>query len=288
MSTRETPWPDATPNWVELSTPDLEIARRFYQELFGWTVKDEQRDFADCYLDGRRVCGLASSAGPPDTGPPWAAGLAAEEPRSSAWISYFATSDAAAVLDRAHRAGGQVTLGPSPDGDRCVRAVATDPLGTVFGLWQAGSQIGAELVNEPGALIWNEHLSSNYQAVQPFYAEVLGWQYSDISVDGFHYSTCRVAGDATCLPAGDATCLPADERDIAGIGEPSSELLPLLAGRWLAYFATADTDASLDLLGRLGGGVILPATDTPHGRLAVVQDDQAAVFALLGPARQAH
>jgi len=272
MSTRESPWPDSTPNWVELSTPDLEIARRFYQELFGWTVKDEQRDFADCYLDGRRVCGLASSAGPPGTRPPWAVGLAAQQPSSSAWISYFATSDAAAVLDRARRAGGQVALGPSPDGDRCVRAVATDPLGTVFGLWQAGSQIGAELVNEPGALIWNEHLSSNYQAVQPFYAEVLGWQYSDISVGAFHYATCR----------------PADERDIAGIGEPPSELLPLLAGRWLAYFATADTDASLDLLGRLGGGVILPATDTPHGRLAVVQDDQAAVFALLGPAHQAH
>ncbi|MFL6164470.1 MAG: VOC family protein [Jatrophihabitantaceae bacterium] len=262
MSTRETPWPDATPNWVELSTPDFDAARRFYQELFGWTVKDEPTGrSADCYLDGRRVCGISCGAEQLDGGH-WGGG------QPSAWISYFAASDAAAVLGRVHRAGGWIQAGPVPDGDRCIRAVATDPLGAVFGLWQAGSHFGAEWVNEPGTLVWNEHLSLDYLAPQPFYAEAFGWQYRDISVGEFRYATCRAA----------------DEREVGGIGEPPADL-PVLAGRWLVYFAAADTDAVVDRLLRLGGGVVLPAIDTPHGRLAVVRDDQAAVFALLGPSK---
>ena len=35
-------------------------------------------------------------------------------------------------------------------------AVFTDPGGAVFGVWQPGSFVGAELVNEPGGIAWNE------------------------------------------------------------------------------------------------------------------------------------
>ena len=254
MSTRESPWPEATPNWVEVSTPDLEAARQFYQDLFGWTVKDEPTSTgaaADCYLDGRRVCGMTATTGVEHAG---------------GWTTYFAVADAAAVLDRVRRTGGEVRAGPTEDGDRCVRATATDPLGADFGLWQARDHIGAEWVNEPGALVWNEHLSLDFQAVQPFYAETLGWRYQDISEGDFHYATFRTA----------------DEREVGGIGQPPPHL-PNLAGRWLVYFAAADTDAGVDRVVKLGGGVILPAIDTPHGRLAVVHDDQHAIFALIGP-----
>ena len=253
MSTRESPWPEATPNWVEVSAPDLEAARRFYQDLFGWTVKDEPTCVgaaADCYLDGRRVCGMTTTRAEQAVG----------------WTTYFAVTDAAAVLDRVRRAGGEVRSGPTEDGDRCVRAIATDPLGAHFGLWQARDHIGAEWVNEPGTLVWNEHLSLDFQAGQPFYAEALGWRYHDISEGDFRYATFRTA----------------DEREVGGIGQPPPHL-PNLAGRWLVYFATADADVGVDRVVGLGGGVILPAIDTPHGRLAVVHDDQHAIFALIGP-----
>ena len=35
-------------------------------------------------------------------------------------------------------------------------AVAEDPAGSVFSLWQPGDHAGAGLVNEPGAFTWNE------------------------------------------------------------------------------------------------------------------------------------
>ncbi len=35
-------------------------------------------------------------------------------------------------------------------------AVVQDPTGAFFSIWQAKGSIGAEIVNEPGTLCWNE------------------------------------------------------------------------------------------------------------------------------------
>ena len=252
MTTRDTPWPDGTPSWIDLSSPDPGAARRFYQDLFGWTTEQSSAGYVHCYLDGRRICGIAARMRPdPPTG----------------WITYFATSDAAAVLDRVRRAGGRVHVEPVRIGGDCTWAIAGDPSGALFGLWQADGHTGAERVNEPGTLVWNEHLSLDYQAAQQFYGPALDWRFHDISDGDFRY----------------ATFLAADGREVGGIGQPPAQL-PSLAGRWLVYFAATDTDAALDRAVRLGGEVVLPALDTPHGRLAVLRDEQQAVFALLSAA----
>jgi uncharacterized protein len=252
MSTRESPWPDATPSWIDLSSGDIEASRRFYQALFGWTIKDGPEDYADCYLDGLPVCGMV-------------AGRDAARPHG--WITYFAASALTEVLDRVRRAGGRVQVGPTRTGERGSWALAADPQGAVFGLWQAGSHSGAQRVNEAGALVWNEHLSRDYLLPQPFYAAVLGWRYHDISEGDFRY----------------ATFLAADGREVGGIGQPPPQVSTLV-NHWLVYFAAEDADATVSRTVRLGGGVLLPAMDTPHGRLAVVHDDQDAVFALISAA----
>ncbi len=43
-------------------------------------------------------------------------------------------------------------------------AFAADPNGAVFGIWQAKNHFGAAIVNEHGALNWNELLSDNLEA----------------------------------------------------------------------------------------------------------------------------
>jgi predicted enzyme related to lactoylglutathione lyase len=35
MATRDTPWPDGTPCWVDLGAPDIAKAREFYSDVFG-------------------------------------------------------------------------------------------------------------------------------------------------------------------------------------------------------------------------------------------------------------
>ena len=36
MSTRDEAWPQGTPNWVDLSSPDVATSNEFYRALFGW------------------------------------------------------------------------------------------------------------------------------------------------------------------------------------------------------------------------------------------------------------
>jgi len=39
MTTRDAPWPEGTPCWVDLSAPDVAKAREFYSDVFSWTVQ---------------------------------------------------------------------------------------------------------------------------------------------------------------------------------------------------------------------------------------------------------
>jgi hypothetical protein len=47
------------------------------------------------------------------------------------------------------------------------------------------------------------------------------------------------------------------------------------------YFGTADTDKAVDLVTSQGGSVVRPASDSPYGRMAIVADNQGAVFSLI-------
>jgi predicted enzyme related to lactoylglutathione lyase len=55
---------------------------------------------------------------------------------------------------------------------------------------------------------------------------------------------------------------------------------------WLIYFAVEDTDAAVAKATELGGSAMMPGMDTPAGRIAVLQDPQGAVFAVI--TMQAH
>jgi len=50
---------------------------------------------------------------------------------------------------------------------------------------------------------------------------------------------------------------------------------------WIAYFAVEDARAAARRIGELGGRVVLEPLDVPAGTLAVAQDPQAAVFAVV-------
>lgn len=51
------------------------------------------------------------------------------------------------------------------------------------------------------------------------------------------------------------------------------------------YFAVPDCDESVAMVKRLGGRVTADPFDTPYGRIAVVADNQGAMFALLSEPR---
>lgn len=237
MTVRDQPWPDRTPCWAELAVPDLEAGRRFYGELLGWRWQvgpEETGFYSEGLLGGRRAAALSGVL--PDGAAP-------------AWLTFLASSDVRVDADRATAAGATVLAGPMDVMDFGSMAVLADPTGAALALWQAGTSIGAEVVNEPGAMIWNEHLSTRSGDARAFYRDAFGYGLQDISAEGFDYATLQVDG-----------------RDVGGIG--GGPHWPQAS--WAVYFAVPDTDAAAAAAVRLGGAVVAEPEDTPYGRLAEV------------------
>jgi predicted enzyme related to lactoylglutathione lyase len=254
MVTRDTPWPDGTPCWVDLGTGDIKQAIGFYSAQFGWDIAEggpEVGGYSLARLDGRNVAGIGPNMSQPDA--------------PSAWSTCFASSDADAAAARITSAGGQVVMGPMDVMDLGRMLVASDVTGAFFTIWQAGQHTGAQLVNTPGSFTWSEHMSHDFEGAKAFYAAVFGYEYGDMSSDGFSYATLLING----------------QQVVGGIGAYPAGDTGNHASFWGVYFGTSDTDKAVEQAVRLGGEVVRPAADSPYGRMAVLADSQGAVFSVI-------
>lgn len=251
MPTRTTRWPAGTPNWADLSVPDLPKALAFYSAVLGWELVDSGPDFGSYHIaqvDGRAAAGV---------GPAMTAG------RPTSWTLYLATDDIDTTVDLVGQHGGSVVMPPMDVGGNGRMAVAADPTGAVFGIWQALDMIGASVYNEPGGMVWEDARLTDIEVGRAFYQEVFGWAYAGIpGVPLEQYGTFSAGAD----PLG----------GIGGMmGSPDGS-----PSHWLVYFGSADVDAAFVTVGELGGTVLNPAEDTPFGRIGVAADPFGAPFGL--------
>ena len=170
-----------------------------------------------------------------------------------------------ATSTRIVNAGGQILSGPMDVMDQGRLVVASDVTGAVFGVWQGRKHTGAEVANVPGAFTWSEHMSRDFEGAKAFYAAVFGYEYGDMSSDGFSYATMLINGQQV---VGGMGAFP----DGQGDDQPAA---------WSVYFGTSDTDKAVSTATGNGGRVIRPASDSPYGRMAVVADPEGAVFSLI-------
>jgi uncharacterized protein len=250
--TRDTPWPAGTPSWVDATVDDVPTAIAFYQALFGWDIEPgppESGGYAICHKNGQIVAGLSPKFGPAET--------------PTVWTTYLAADDTDAVVAKIKAAGGQLLIEPVDISDSGRMALAADTTGALFGLWQGRATSGIGLANETGALTWNEHVSRDFDAGKSFYRAVFGYDYQDVSEGGFRYAMLMVDG-----------------REVGGIGQYPEDAAPAPEG-WWTYFAVDDTDASVELVTKLGGSIVRPIRDSPYGRIALVADNQGAVFSVI-------
>ena len=248
------------PAWIDLSTRDIEGAKAFYAELFGWTFEDSGgEEFAHYQFilrDGEPIGGLMSTVGMtcPEGGQ-----LPTE------WVVYLTVTDIDAAARAVETTGGGVVVPAMPVGDAGSMGVAIDPAGAAIGLWQAGDFAGFEPSSRPGSPVWFEAMSQNLDAVTPFYRDVFGWQLHEMPGD-WRYVT---NGDPQVATAGIG-----DARGVVAEGTPSY---------WRVYLSTADLDGDIHRLRGLDGAVLDGPVDSPHGRVATVADPQGASFQLLQP-----
>ncbi|MFE9725563.1 VOC family protein [Streptomyces sp. NPDC005794] len=254
----------SAPCWVDVRLSDLEAGKRFYGGLFGWTFHaGDGMPFADAYSDGALVAALAAKQ---------------DGRMPTTWGVYFATDDIRASVALVRKAGGQVITDPVRAGGAGVLAQAADPGGAVFGLWQAGERAGFEKQNAPGSFCWTEVYTRQPERVDAFYEEVFGFQGRDIGLPG---------GDGTAetfrtwSPAGTE---PGEDTAVGGRAVLTDAFPAMLPSYFLNYFAVADCDRTAETAARLGGRITARPLDIPYGRMAVLQDDQGAAFAVLQPA----
>jgi predicted enzyme related to lactoylglutathione lyase len=246
--------PHGSPCWIDLSTSDPDASRAFYTELFGWTTTEPNADFggyANFASDGALVGG--SMPNDPSQGAP------------DGWSLYLATDDIEKSVETATSNGAQVIVPAMQLADLGSMAVVSDPTGAMIGMWQAGTHKGMGVLAEPNAPGWFELFTRDHPGAVAFYRDVFGW---DIHMVGdseeFRYAT---KGQDEAAEAGimDAGSFPPD-------GVPA---------HWSVYFKVADADAAIAKAVSLGGSVVVPAEDTPYGRLATLTDVTGAQFKLL-------
>lgn len=252
MPTRDIPWPAGTPCWVDLSVPDVAAATAFYGPVMGWTFTDSGAEFGGYHM---AKAGDRSAAG---------VGPIMQEGQPAAWTVYLASDDVDATAKLVSDHGGTVLAEPMDIPANGRMAIAMDPTGAVFGVWQSAGMHGAEVYNEPGSLIWEDARLADAAAGREFYAAVFGHTFDPVPGAPDDYATFAVGGEAVGGLGGMMG---------AGEGTPS---------HWLPYFMVADVDAAAAAVTDGGGTVAMPPTDTPFGRMGVVIDPFGAVFALHG------
>ncbi len=253
-----TSYAQGTPNWVDLQTTDQAAAKAFYTGLFGWTYDDQPMPQGPVYsmamLGDHTVAAIAPQ--PPEMA---AAGV------PPTWNTYLAVDSVDDAMAKVEAAGGKVAMAPFDIIDAGRMAFVLDPAGATVALWQASQHIGATLVNEPGAVIWNE-LISNDPGVVSFYADVLGLTTSTMDMGGGEYTLFEVDGQM--------------------VGGTTPPPVPGTPNHWHVYFAVTDADAAVAKVTELGGTVLAEPFDTPVGRMALVRDPQGAMFSVIQPAPQ--
>jgi predicted enzyme related to lactoylglutathione lyase len=245
-----------THSWVDLSTSDAEAAKKFYGELFGWEFEDmptsdddDAMTYSMASLDGKTVAALFKGDG----------SLPVH------WNSYVTVEDVDGMAEQVSELGGELTAEPMDVMEAGRMLVLQDPTGAFLNLWQAKENIGANVVNVPGSLTWNDLNTTDPEAATKFYGELLGWTFDKVpDVPDFDYWVIK-NGDRT-----NGGVRPIDNSQAGDV--PS---------HWLPYFASSDARADKEKVEGLGGRTYFGPTDLPTGgTLAVVADPQGGVFGL--------
>jgi uncharacterized protein len=248
-----TKYTPGTFSWADVTTTDQAAAKEFYSGLFGWEAEDAPVGDGVYYsmmkLDGKSVAAISPQpqqqreAGVPPT-----------------WNSYVTVDSADAAAAKATELGATVHAPPFDVMDAGRMAVIQDPQGAFFMVWEPRENIGAQLVNGPGALSWNELASPDPDASAAFYGDLFGWTTREIEDMPARYLVFNVG-----------------DRAGGGIRAMGNDPSP---PHWLVYFGVDDIEAGLARTKELGGKVMAGPIDIGIAKIGIVQDPQGAMLAL--------
>ena len=121
----------------------------------------------------------------------------------------------------------------------------------------------------PSHFIWYELMTTDAEAAQRFYGNVVGWTFDSGDAPGKDYRHIK-APDGEYIGG----VLPLTAQMQAGGARPA----------WLGYLNVDDVDASVKAIEADGGKALMPAMTMPNvGRMAMVTDPAGAPFYVMKP-----
>jgi uncharacterized protein len=247
--------------WHDLMAADVEGAKKFYGELFGWRFEASKNDpYQHIY------------AGPTGIG-----GLMKLEEKFGApphWLGYIGVDDVDAAVTAVKKNGGQVHVPATAIENVGQFAIVADPQGAVFSPFhhtRGAAQPESDARPAPYTFCWDELLTSDPDAAAKFYGAVFGWGVESMEIPGF--------GRYTLLKRTGVKGTDGADRNAAGVIKiPPGVPRPF----WLSYVAVPDADEVLNKAKRLGATPTTQPMDIPGvGRFATLLDPQHAALALL-------
>ena len=240
--------------WFEYVTQETKKAQGFFGELFGWGTRDVPMPEGaySMIVSGERTIGGSVHT------PPGA-------PEAAHWLAHLRVADVKAASEQLAALGGKLLKAPFKAGEFGTKAIAADPDGGAFALWQPSQ---SEPLPEPtnGTFCWNELTAKRPAEAVKFYS----------ALGGFTSETKEMGGMGAYSVLSSSDGVPR-----AGImGQP----MPEAPHAWTPYVQVANADKTAERAKQLGATIVMPPTTVAGvGRFAILIDPQGAALGILQP-----
>jgi predicted enzyme related to lactoylglutathione lyase len=116
-----------------------------------------------------------------------------------------------------------------------------------------------------GAFSWSELMTSDPKAACEFYTSLFGWKAEAMDMGSGPYHVVKVGDTA-----------------VGGVMGKPPGVPDNMPSMWGCYVTVDDVDATLALVRRLGGQVLMEPMEVKGvGRMAVIQDPQGAALSVM-------
>jgi uncharacterized protein len=239
--------------WYELTTPDVDAAKKFYPRFTGWGTQPFDNDYTMWTTGGVPVGGLFQLS---------------DEMRQQGvppnWMPYVESSNVDDTVAKATSLGGQLLHGPEDIPGAGRIAVLQDPQGAAFGVYKSTTGMsGWDGTASVGRFSWHELMTTDHTAAFEFYKALFGWEKTG-EMDMGGGQTYLMFGQGGKMYGGIFTRPP----EMAGMH-------PF----WLVYIHVKDVAKAVAAATKAGATVHRPQMDIPGGSIAILGDPQGAGFA---------
>ncbi len=239
--------------WFDLVTDDVDRARHFYRELFGWEFETLGTGTAAYTVIRHKQRAIGGMVFDERTDP---------NRNESQWIGFISVPDVTKVVKGMKSGSGEVLVAPTKLSGRGMYAILTDAEGAVFGVCRSSSGDPPDYQPQQNEWLWAECWSGDPEGAAGFYKAIGG------------YTVKPFAGDTDHV----ALHLKSQGFSRAGLVKIPD---PQIRSGWLYYVRAANLAQTLEQVRSLGGQVLVaPENTTGWERVAIIEDPTGAPLGL--------